>query len=427
MWLVFEIGVNLYQALLMIYFVNKRCHLKEHPLLLDGVMVVVTALAICGTNALNAPLLDNAVLLVPLGYSLWMRKSKGLAAVFWCIVLCVIFTVDATITSGAITLITGSSWEYMLRQNDIRVLYIITANLVHTLMIVGIGNIGSGRHILSGGTTLCFLLSLAVQFAVAACFFCIRVANSAITPAATYGSIGSLASMILTILFYEMMIRQAEKQRRLEYDIQTTQMISNHQDEIKEIYSNMLSTQHDLRHRITVAEKILAEEGKDAPQAAMDLLKDTAVLNEFITGNVAVDAVLAAKAAVMKKAEIQFVFNSCPLNQLPLPERQFVIMLSNMLDNAIEGIMRMKNASAREVALSFSRNWDIFSIVCVNDVDPRTVVRRDDTFLSAKEQRFAHGYGTENMKRIVEEAGGLIDYAVGNHKFSVKVLLPVEE
>ena len=99
MWLVFEIGVNLYQALLMIYFVNKRCHLKEHPLLLDGVMVVVTALAICGTNALNAPLLDNAVLLVPLGYSLWMRKSKGLAAVFWCIVLCVIFTVDATITN----------------------------------------------------------------------------------------------------------------------------------------------------------------------------------------------------------------------------------------------------------------------------------------------------------------------------------------
>ena len=79
----------------------------------------------------------------------------------------------------------------------------------------------------------------------------------------------------------------------------------------------MLSTQHDLRHRITVAEKILAANGACAPQEAIDLLKDTKVLNEYITGNVAMDAILASKTAVMQEAGIRYDFYPVPLNKLP--------------------------------------------------------------------------------------------------------------
>ena len=428
MWPVSEIGVNLFQASLMAYFVNKRCNLRNHPVWYDIALAMTITLAICGTNALQSPLLDNAVLLIPLVYSLWLRQTKILASVFWCVVLCFIFTVDATITSGAITLLTNSSWEDMLRQNDVRVLYIISADLMHTLLIAGLGNLGPRRHILSAGITICFLLSLLIQFVVAACFFSIRVSVSEITPTVTYGSIGALAAMILTVLFYEMMIRQAEKQRRLELEAQTVLLAENHQEEIRSIYSNMLSTQHDLRHRITVAEKILAANGACAPQEAIDLLKDTKVLNEYITGNVAMDAILASKTAVMQEAGIRFDFYPVPLNKLPLPERQFIVMISNILDNAIEGVMRLPAGSAsKEIKLLLSRNWDIFSIVCENNMDPQTIIRNGNTFVSSKKDPAVHGYGTRNIRKIVEDAGGLVDYVIEGQTFTVKILLPMEE
>ena len=428
MWPVFEIGVNLYQASLMVYFVNKRCNLRQHPICYDAILVLTITLAICGTNALHSPLLDNAVLFIPLVYTLWLRQTKNLVSVFWCFVLCIIFTVDATITSGVITLLTNSSWEYMLQQNDVRVLYIISANLMHTLLIVGLGNLGTRRHILSAGTTICFLLSLAIQFAVAACFFSIRVSISEIIPAAIYGSIGTLVAMVLTILFYEMMIRQAEKQRRLELENQTVLLAENHMEEIRTIYSNMLSTQHDLRHRIAAAEEILAANGVRAPQEAIDLLKDTKVLNEYITGNVAMDAVLASKTAIMKESGIRFSFYPIPLNELPLPERQFIVMISNILDNAIEGVLRLPaEFTSREIKLLFSRNWDIFSIVCENGMDPQTIIRKGDTFVSSKKDSAIHGYGTRNVRKIVEDAGGLIDYVIDSQKFTVKIMLPMEK
>ena len=116
------------------------------------------------------------------------------------------------------------------------------------------------------------------------------------------------------------------------------------------------------------------------------------------------------------------------MNKLPLPERQFIVMISNILDNAIEGVMRLPAGSAsKEIKLLLSRNWDIFSIVCENNMDPQTIICNGNTFVSSKKDPAVHGYGTRNIRKIVEDAGGLVDYVIEGQTFTVKILLPMEE
>lgn len=96
----------------------------------------------------------------------------------------------------------------------------------------------------------------------------------------------------------------------------------------------MMAAQHDLRHRIQAAEQLLQGTSGQAADAASRLLDDDDTAARFMTGSMAVDAVLTAKAAAMDKAGIAFHFVPYPLYDLPMDETSFAILLSNLLDNA---------------------------------------------------------------------------------------------
>ena len=427
-WPAFEIAANFYQATIMTFYVNKRCSLKNHSIGYDIALIICIGLTITGLDYIHVYLLDDIVFFLPLLFAVIFRKGRLADIIFWCILLGVIFSIDATFSSGIISTLTGAKWEQMLEKGNARLLYIIGANLLHTIIIVSICNIGRKNAGVSRGATVCFLLSLLVQFAAAECFFLIQIQASGNLSSALYGSIGLFISMILNIILYEIMIREADIRRELELESQTAQLIDAHQEELRTIYSNMLSTQHDLRHRIAAAEEILSQNDINKTHEAMELLKNTKVLNEFVTGNIGVDAVLVAKSAVMKAASIKFSYYLCPLSQLPIHEREFVVLLSNILDNAIEAVMKLPPASSpREIKLTLSRNWDIFSIVCENNMNPDTIHQQDGFFLSSKIHPELHGYGIRSIQRTVDDAGGLVEFSIDTNIFSVRIMLPMEE
>lgn len=429
MWHTFEILINFYQAALMTYFVNKCCNLRVHALWKDFILAFVIGVTICVMDLIAIYPLDDLVFLIPLIYSIYYRQDKIVVPVFWSFILAMIFSIDSTLTSSLITLLTNASWEEMLAQSDVRIIYVTSANLLHTLIIAFLASFTGKRHMIYPAGAVCFILSLGVQLAVAECFFVIRIQSAAERPLTSYGSLGMLFSMMLTVVLHEMMIRQTERQMELEIESQTNRLINAHQEELQTIYSNMLSTQHDLRHRITLAEQLLADQQAKASTEVIELLKNTDdFLQEYITGNVSVDAILASKTAVMQRSGIDFIFYPTPLDKLPLSERQFTILLSNILDNAIEGVMRLPSeSSSREIKLILSRNWDIFSVICENDMNPDTIMIKDGNFVSSKEEPFMHGFGTRNVKKMVENAGGMIDYSTANRKFIVNIMLPMED
>ena len=175
MWQAFEIGINFYQAAIMTFYVNKRCNLRKHSFISDIALLLCIGAAITCLDYVHIYLLDNLVFVLPLAYSLYYRKGKLSDVLFWCVLLGVIFSIDSTFASSLISAITGAGWEDMLEKSDTRMLYIIGANLLHTMLIAIICNIGRKNAVVSRGATICFLLSLLAQFISAECFFLIRI------------------------------------------------------------------------------------------------------------------------------------------------------------------------------------------------------------------------------------------------------------
>ena len=238
-----------------------------------------------------------------------------------------------------------------------------------------------------------------------------------------------LLVMLLTIILYEMLSVVSAQKHLSDMKMRLAQMAQSHREELTTVYTGMLAAQHDLKHRITAAEQLLkASPDEETRRKAAELLKDKDVLNEYLTGNVTVDAILTAKQNTMRKNGIRFHFSYCPLTALPIEEQDFCVLLSNMLDNAIEGAMRIReNSSPREIKLTFARTWDMFSIICENTADAAAIRQRHGRFLSSKEDPGIHGFGTQSMRQITEAAGGNISFKTIGNSFVVEILLPEAE
>ena len=130
----------------------------------------------------------------------------------------------------------------------------------------------------------------------------------------------------------------------------------------------------------------------------------------------------------MERAGIHFEFVEYPLKPLPIPEQQFCVLISNLLDNAIEGVMRLPaTKSQRHVKLIFSKVWEMFFITCTNDADETRIIRSGDAFLSVKPHPELHGFGTKSIKKIVSEAGGTVEFDIKQGQFTVRIMLGAQQ
>ncbi|MBQ9838567.1 MAG: sensor histidine kinase [Oscillospiraceae bacterium] len=330
-----------------------------------------------------------------------------------------------TLVSSLFEIQIGINGSVLSASQETMIIYNFVGNAALTVVLNIAARINKVKSIIAKTEMIIFLLMLLLNFVINECFFTARLSEID-QSALLVGTVCSFILMILTMILYERMTSVAQKQKQSELAAQTAQLISEHQDELKSIYKKMLAEQHDLRHRVAAAEEILSAGtfSEEQMQHIRGLLKERQEERTFLTGNMAVDAILKAKYAVMDNVGIAFEFVEYPLEPLPIPEQDFCMLLGNLLDNAIEGVMRLPaSAPSRNIRLAFSKVWDMLFITCENDADISKIRRQGETFLSTKDQPVLHGFGTENMKQIVRKAGGTIEFETVHNQFTVQIML----
>lgn len=374
---------------------------------------------------LHLPLSDSLMFLIPLVYIKLTTDERLLTCALWT-------TLDAFLMMGTLTLV-SSLFDIQIAMNgsviyaadEAFALYSFAGNAAISVVMNIAARINKVKNVVARKEMLIFLAMLLLCFGVNECFFIARVVpqNDQVLFS---GSACAFAVMILVMILYERMTETVQKQKQSEMEAQAAQMLNRQQDELKSIYKNMLAEQHDLHHRVAAAEEILTATTVDDDQRSsiLQLLQSDAQPRLFITGSVAVDAILKAKSTVMENAGITFEFVEYPLMPLPISEQNFCMLLGNLLDNAIEGVMRLPaSAPSRCIRLSFSKVWNMLFITCANDADCSTLKRHGDKFISTKEHPELHGFGTKNMKKIVDAADGTLEYKINQNKFTVEIML----
>lgn len=428
LWPIFEIGINFYQAFLLVYFVKKRFVQDKRLLWIDSSVLLLIGTGLTLFQYIDTVIPDTILFAIPFFYALFTTKDKWYTCLLWSLVLTTVFLGTVVVVGNSFAAFTSLTWDELLEQTQTRIAFVLATNVALTVAISIVANIGNTSYIVSRKATITFLVLLILEFSTNEMLYVLQVNYHDEQPLYVYASICILVTAILTIGLYEMMNIAAYRQTQTDLALQTAQLVQAHQGELRSIYENMLSMQHDLRHRITAAEQMLEQQSVTNHDQVVSLLHNTDILDEYITGCISMDAILTAKSSLMKKNGIVFEYSPYPLKNLPIDENDFCILMSNIIDNAIEGVMRLPvNNVSRKITLGISQASDMLSIVCKNDVDISTINKEGDEFISSKDHSEIHGFGTRSIKTIVHQAGGWVDFQIKETLFIVSILLPIGE
>lgn len=379
---------------------------------------------------IQKPLYGIAFLILVL-FGAVCSDNKWYIPVFWCFVLVILTGMTTTVLTHIISFRSSSLWvnggeEYL----PIRMMYALLCNALMTAVLLLLLKNKSQNYLLTPKALIPFFVILLIDsLNLEYVYSLVQYTPGSMTLLVI--NIGCFAAALLTVLVFDHLNAIAWKNREMEQVVETIRQDQKHQTETAEVYNSILRTQHDLKKRMALAETLLAESGGDAGKEALKLIGDTQILHHFITGSVMIDALLNTKYTVMKTNHIRFVYNPYPLSKLPLEEDLFSVLLANILDNAIEGVLRIpgkeQEDSRGEIILTMNRNWNNFLIQCINDYDKTQVQQEDGVFLSSKDSPEVHGIGTRSIRKIVSDAGGLVDFSMGETQFTVDIILPMTD
>lgn len=179
---------------------------------------------------------------------------------------------------------------------------------------------------------------------------------------------------------------------------------------------------HDLRYYV---EAIRAEE---SPERRSEYLTDlessiTGYETEIKTGNRVLDVILSSKMekCLQERISMTNVVDGKAVDFVELPKLS--ALFGNAIDNAVEACRQIDEVDKRLLKVSVFTQGGLVMIRIENYWDHEVEFVRGLP-RTTKPDRSRHGFGTQSMRRIVEDLDGSISFRHENDWFTVRILLP---
>ncbi len=180
---------------------------------------------------------------------------------------------------------------------------------------------------------------------------------------------------------------------------------------------------HDMKHHIREI-KELSEKGmtKEINEYIDMLAGDINEAQSYIdTGNAALDGIVNYYMSVAATENIIFDTNISVPQNMQIKTYDLNIIMGNLLDNAFENTMMAKN---KQVLLKMKYFNSILYISSINTYTG-AIKKSGEKFISLKDN--SHGYGVDNIKRIVNKYNGNIEIDYKNNIFNISIMLYIGE
>ena len=229
----------------------------------------------------------------------------------------------------------------------------------------------------------------------------------------------------LTIIFLLQQIEQARQNSKqlLALD-QQIQLQSKNMEATCNLYSTQRKQVHDFRAHINILNQLISsKEYNEAEKYLGSLLKAQSTRMFLVSCNHPVlDALFNTKAseALSKNIDIHFEVND--LSHLPFDSIDLTVLLSNLIDNAIEGCER--TSRDKVIQIQALKN-NVFRFIIRNTSPSVNIVNNEIS--STKPNPQSHGYGLPNIKTIITKYHGeyAMSYKDGYFQFIFEIpMLP---
>ena len=201
--------------------------------------------------------------------------------------------------------------------------------------------------------------------------------------------------------------------------------LKNQQNELKQIeqkYKEISVLKHDFKNSIDCIRSLIMGGNYEEAINYADKLKErkiNPIQPQILSSNPVVNAVINSKFGEAGEKGIDTSLRLV----VKVPEYlefDLSILLSNLLDNAIEACI--ENVAASQIILTISEIDGYYRVVIRNTIE-NSVIQNNKNLKTHKLDSTQHGWGLKSIKDIVDKYDGLIDIYENSGMFFVDILL----
>lgn len=197
------------------------------------------------------------------------------------------------------------------------------------------------------------------------------------------------------------------------------EMTQKYYDEVENMYAKMRGWRHDYRHHIQTMKVHMANGEYEETEKYLDMLDDdlTNVETVIKTGNKMADAILNSKLSLAVQMHINVKAEAKIPVSLTVSELDLCIVISNLLDNAIDACMELSEEK-RLIRVYMEMKGSYLYMSVSNTASGE----KKKSFKTSKGE--GHGIGLVRVDRIIEKYSGYLTRASEDGAFTTEILLP---
>lgn len=236
-------------------------------------------------------------------------------------------------------------------------------------------------------------------------------------------SAGLVAINFLVIWLLREILEKGKKMREgIEAARKTESQLAHYRD-MQAVYERQGRKMHDYKNQIRTMQVLLKEGDVQAAAALAERLTESisVEMSAVNTNHPVVDAVLNQKFHAAREQDVSMIFKVGDMTGIRLDEEEIVILLSNLLDNAIHECVKVVKAGRKAVINIKLVQEDGKMIFSVRNPVAEKVQVMDGIVLDSNGGM--HGVGLMNVKAVVDKYGGDFAISCNLEKFQAVVML----
>lgn len=234
----------------------------------------------------------------------------------------------------------------------------------------------------------------------------------------------SLVLLIILALFYALFLLMANSLNRNARLQQENYLLSIQQERYTNLCNAIEETRqarHDMHHHFLQLSS-MAEAGdlEKIKEYLYNVTQKIPTLNMHFCENQVIDSVISYYCTLAERNTIPFHVQIDLPAQISVDETDFCLVLSNLLENALEA--SLKTAKFRQrIDIKIYRHASNLILIQIENAFDGKIQQKHGIFLSSK--RNENGIGIQSVRHIVEKTGGGCDFTYDNGIFTAKIML----
>ena len=234
----------------------------------------------------------------------------------------------------------------------------------------------------------------------------------------------SIAMLVLLFVFntiFLLMATSLNRNARLRQENQLLSLQQQRYENLKTAIEEARQARHDMRHHLNHISMLAEENDMEALKTYLaQTVSRIPDLDMHFCENRAADSVLGYYCALAKREGIPFSAQIDLPQTLPVDEIDMCLVLSNLLENALEASLRTVPAR-RWMKVNAYVHAERLLLMQVENACDGEIKETNGVFRSSK--RKGNGIGIQSVRHIAEKNGGASTFAYQNGVFCAKIML----